>query len=62
MIKASKVKGFPADKEYDTKTARRNQLWQTDASYFFVSGQGYYQIRALCDYSQMILGGKCSRA
>ena len=60
MIKASKVKGFSPDKEYHTKTARRNQLWQTDASYFFVSGRGYYKIRALCDYSRMILGGKCS--
>jgi len=60
LIKASKVKGFPADKEYHTTTARRNQLSQTYASCFFVSGLGYYQIRALCDYSRMILGGKCS--
>ena len=58
MIKASKVKGFPGDKEYHTKTARHNQLWQTDARYFFVSGRGYYQIRALYDYSRMILGRK----
>ena len=63
LIKAPQVKGFPAGKEYHTKTARRNQLWQTDASYFFVSGwSNYYPISALYDYSRMILGGKCSPA
>ena len=59
LIKAPRVKGLPAGKEYHTKTARRNQLWQTDASYFFVSGWGYYYlISALYDYSRMILGWK----
>ena len=59
LIKAPQVKGFPAGKEYNTKTARRNQPWQTDASYFFVSGWGYYYlISALYDYSRMILGWK----
>ena len=62
LIKSPQVKGFPAGKKYHTKTARRNQLWQTDASYFFVSGWGYYLISALYDYSRMILGGKRSPA
>ena len=62
MIKAPRVKGFPGDKEYHTKTARHNQLWQTDARYFFVSGRGYYQIRALYDYSRMIPSEKRSPA
>jgi putative transposase len=63
LIKSPQVKGFPAGKEYHTKTARRNQLWQTDTSYFFVSSRGYYYlISALYDYSRMILGGKRSPA
>ena len=59
LIKAPQVKGFSAGKEYNTKTARRNQLWKTDPSYFFISGWGYYYlISALYDYSRMILGWK----
>ena len=56
LIKAPEVKGFPADKEYHTKTTGRNQLWQTDASYFFIVGWGYYYL--MDDYSRMILGWK----
>lgn len=63
LIKSPQVRGFPAGKEYHTKTARRNQLWQTDARYFLVSGWGYYYlISAMYDYSRMILGGKRSPA
>ena len=59
LIKSPQVRGFPAGKESQTKTARRNQLWQTDARYFLVSGWGYYYlISALYDYSRMILGWK----
>ena len=44
-------------KEFHTKTARPNELWQTDASYFFVVGWGYYYlISVLDDYSRMIVG------
>jgi hypothetical protein len=42
LIKAPQVKGFAAGKEYHTKTTGRNQLWQTDVSYFFTAGLGYY--------------------
>jgi putative transposase len=51
-----KVEGFPAGKEYRVKTTAPNQQWQSDASYFFVMGWGwYYLISVLDDYSRLIL-------
>lgn len=48
--------GFPAGKEYRVKTTAPNQQWQSDASYFFVVGWGwYYFISVLDDYSRLIL-------
>ena len=44
LIEAPRVKGFPAGQEYHTEAATRNQLWQTDANYFFVSGWRYYYL------------------
>ena len=58
LTKPPETRGFPASKEYHTKTTGRNQLWQTDASYFFVVGWGYYYlISVLDDYSRMITLG-----
>lgn len=51
-----KLEGFPASKEYRVKTTPVNEQWQSDASYFFVVGWGwYYLISVLDDYSRMIL-------
>jgi putative transposase len=51
-----KIEGFPAGKEYRVKTTAPNQQWQSDASYFFVVGWGwYYLISVLDDYSRLIL-------
>jgi len=56
LIREVKVLGFPAGKEYRIKTTRVNEQWQSDASYFFVVGWGwYYLISVLDDYSRMIL-------
>jgi transposase InsO family protein len=50
------VVGFPAGPEYTVKTTRVNEQWQSDASYFFVMGWGwYYLISVLDDFSRYIL-------
>ncbi len=57
LVKPPDVKGFPASREYHTKSKGPNELWHTDASYFFVVGWGYYYlIGILDDFSRMILG------
>ena len=56
LIREVQVLGFPAGKEYRVKTTRINEQWQSDASYFFVVGWGwYYLISVLDDYSRFIL-------
>lgn len=56
LIREVPLQGFPAGKEYRVKTTHRNQQWQSDASYFFVVGWGwYYLISVLDDFSRMIL-------
>ena len=56
LVREVKLEGFPASKEYRIKTKRVNEQWQSDASYFFVVGWGwYYLISVLDDYSRMIL-------
>ena len=45
-----------AAKEYHTKTTRPHQMWATDASYFRVTGWGYYYlVTVMDDYSRFIL-------
>ena len=56
LVRPPEVQGFPAEKEYKVKATGPNQLWHTDASYFFVVGWGYYYlITVLDDYSRMVL-------
>jgi transposase InsO family protein len=51
-----RLQGFPAGPEYRMKTVCINQQWQSDASYFFVVGWGwYYLISVMDDFSRMIL-------
>jgi transposase len=42
LIHEVEVVGFPAGKEYSVRTAYINEQWQSDASYFFVVGWGWY--------------------
>jgi RNA-directed DNA polymerase len=56
LIHEVEVVGFPAGKEYRVKTTRTNEQWQSDASYFFVVGWGwYYLISVPDDYSRFLL-------
>jgi len=46
----------PAAKEFRHKTRRPNQLWQSDATRFFIPGWGHYwMVSVLDDYSRKIL-------
>ncbi len=56
LIREVNPRSFPAGKEYRVKMTRVNEQWQSDASYFFVAGWGwYYLISVLDDYSRFIL-------
>jgi len=47
---------LPAAKEWRHKTTRPNELWQIDATNFFVAGWGYYKlIPVLDDFSRKII-------
>jgi transposase InsO family protein len=56
LVREVTVAGFPASKEYRIKSLRPNEQWQSDGSYFFVVGWGwYYLISVLDDYSRFLL-------
>jgi len=56
LVRELTVLGFPAGPEYTVKTTRVNEQWQSDASYFFVMGWGwYYLISVLDDFSRYLL-------
>lgn len=59
LITESNIKSFPAQKEYRFKPTSVNEQWQTDATYLFVQGWGwFYLISVLDDYSRKILAWK----
>ena len=47
-----------AGKEYHRKTSGPHQVWATDASYFRVSGWGYYYMVTVMDDSRSVLAWK----
>jgi len=64
LIKLPETRGFPAGREYHTKTTRPDELWQTDTSYFFMVGWGYYRLISIFagqDSSEFRIGGHDGR-
>lgn len=56
LIPNQVVESFPAAKEYSYKPSKVNEQWQTDATYLFVQGWGwFYLISVLDDFSRRIL-------
>jgi transposase InsO family protein len=56
LVKPPDIKSFPASSEYWSKTKGPNELWQTDATRFFIPGWGHYWlVSVLDDYSRKIL-------
>ena len=61
LIKSPEMK-MAAGKEFHTKTTRPHQMWSTDASYFRVSGWGfYYLVTVMDDFSRFILAWRLQR-
>lgn len=59
LIRSREIKTFPAGSEYKYKPQRINEQWQTDATYLFVKGWGwYYLISVLDDFSRKIIAWK----
>lgn len=56
LIRDQEIVSFPAKSEYEYKPERVNEQWQTDATYLFVVGYGwFYLISVLDDFSRKIL-------
>ena len=61
LIKSPEMK-MAAGKEVHTKTTRPHQMWATDASYFRVSGWGfYYLVTVMDDFSRFIIAWRLQR-
>jgi putative transposase len=61
LVKSSETQ-MMASKEYHRKTTGPHQMWATDASYFRVSGWGYYYlVTVMDDYSRFILAHMLQR-
>ena len=61
LVKSPEMK-MAAGKEFHTKTTRPHQMWATDASYFRVSGWGfYYLVTVMDDFTRFILAWRLQR-
>ena len=56
LIQPAVVESVKAAKEYHRKTTRVHELWQTDLTYFFIVGWGWYYVGGILDdYSRYLL-------
>jgi transposase InsO family protein len=56
LIRPAAVERTPAAKEFHRKTTRIHEMWQTDLTYFFVSGWGWYYVGGVVDdYSRYLI-------
>lgn len=56
LIKPATTESIRAATEYHQKTTRIHEMWQTDLTYFFVSGWGWYYIGGILDdYSRYLI-------
>ena len=61
LVKSPEMK-MAAGKEFHAKTTRPHQMWATDASYFRVSGWGfYYLVTVMDDFTRFILAWRLQR-
>jgi len=61
LVKSPEMQ-LKAGKEYHRKTTGPHQMWATDASYFKVTGWGYYYlVTVMDDYSRFILSWKLQK-
>jgi transposase InsO family protein len=56
LIRSAVTEGIRAAKEYHQNTTRVHQMWQTDLTYFFVPGWGWYYLGGIIDdYSRYLI-------
>jgi RNA-directed DNA polymerase len=56
LVRAARIVGFKAEKEYQHKTTRPHELWATDCAHLKVTDWGwYYLVTVMDDYSRFIL-------
>jgi putative transposase len=56
LIPAAPVQVVQAAKEFHRKTTRVHELWQTDLTYFFIVGWGWYYVGGILDdYSRYLI-------
>ena len=56
LVRAARIVGFKAEKEYQRKTTRPHELWATDCAHLKAMDWGwYYLVTVMDDYSRFIL-------
>ncbi len=63
LVAPAQVEVVQAAAEFRRKTTRVHELWQTDLTYFFVHGWGWYYVGGILDdYSRYLLAYQVAAA